>query len=181
MIRSGRALRELTAGELMSRDLTLVPQEMSLHAVAHLLERAGVSGAPVVDQDGRCVGVLSTTDFVHFVGGLESDYRRPARGSPERICEWQLVNGAAAPKDTVRLHMTTDPVTADPDTPINTLARRMLDAHIHRIVVLDGQGRPAGIVSSTDILAAVAYADYARGESPARTVAREEACHDEYV
>jgi len=159
MIRTGKTLRELTAADIMSRELTLVPQEMSLQAAAHLLERAGVSGAPVVDQDGRCVGVLSTTDFVHFVGGLESDYRKPAWSGSERICEWQLVNGGAVPKDAVRLHMTADPVTAEPDTPIDGLARQMLDAHIHRIVVLDGQGRPSGIVSSTDVLAAVAYAD----------------------
>jgi CBS-domain-containing membrane protein len=161
MVGTGKALRDLTAADVMSRDLTLVPQEMSLQAAAHLLERAGVSGAPVVDQAGRCVGVLSTTDFVHFVGSLESDYRWPPGGSSERICEWQLVNGNASPKDTVGKHMTADPVTADPGTPIDALARRMLDAHIHRIVVLDSTGRPAGIVSSTDILAAVAYSDYA--------------------
>jgi CBS domain-containing protein len=151
----------LTAADVMSRDLTLVPQEMSLQAAAHLLERAGVSGAPVVDEDGRCVGVLSTTDFVHFVGGLESNYRWPPRRTGERVCEWQMVNGSALPEDAVRLHMTADPVTTDPDTPIDALARRMLDAHIHRIVVVDGRGRPTGVVSSTDILAAVAYADYA--------------------
>ena len=164
MIQTGKAVKELAAADVMSRDLTLVPQEMSLQAAAHLLERARVSGAPVVDENGRCVGILSTTDFVHFVGALESDYRWPPVRSSERICEWQLVNGNSLPKDAVRRYMTADPVTADPDTPIDALARRMLDAHIHRIVVLDERGRPAGIVSSTDILAAVAYADHARGE-----------------
>ena len=55
--------------------------------------------------------------------------------------------------------MTADPVTVSPHTPIGKLARLMLDAHIHRVVVVDEQRRPIGIVSSTDILAAVAYAD----------------------
>ena len=40
----------LTAADLMSRDLVLVPQEMSLQGAAHLLSRSHVSGAPVVDE-----------------------------------------------------------------------------------------------------------------------------------
>jgi CBS domain-containing protein len=35
----------------------------------------------------------------------------------------------------------------------------MLDAHIHRVFILDAQGRPAGVVTATDILAAVADYD----------------------
>lgn len=53
--------------------------------------------------------------------------------------------------------MTTDVVTAGLDTPARVLARMMLDAHIHRVIVVDGERRPVGVVSSTDILAAVAY------------------------
>jgi len=157
----GKSLRKLTAADVMSRDLTLVPQEMSLPGAAHLLSRAGVSGAPVVDDKGRCVGVLSTTDFVHFVGGLESHYPQPPHGSAERVFDWQLISGEPLPKDAVRSYMTCDPVTADLDTPVHLLAKCMLDAHIHRIVVVDADGHPTGVVSSTDILAAVAYAELA--------------------
>jgi CBS-domain-containing membrane protein len=159
MIATGKTLHELTAADLMSRELTLVPQEMSLPAAAHLLSRAGVSGAPVVDETGRCVGVLSTTDFVHFVGGEYANHRRFAPRSAEGICEWQLIAAASLPTDAVRLHMTADPVTAEPDTPLSELAHGMLDAHIHRVVIVDADGRPTGLVSSTDILAAVAYAE----------------------
>jgi CBS-domain-containing membrane protein len=35
----------------------------------------------------------------------------------------------------------------------------MIDAHIHRIIVVDKKQRPIGIVSSTDLLAAMAYSD----------------------
>jgi len=35
----------------------------------------------------------------------------------------------------------------------------MIDAHIHRVIVVDEQQRPVGVVSSTDILSAVAYAE----------------------
>jgi predicted transcriptional regulator len=35
----------------------------------------------------------------------------------------------------------------------------MLDAHIHRLIVVDEAGAPVGVISSTDILSAVAYAN----------------------
>jgi CBS-domain-containing membrane protein len=60
------------------------------------------------------------------------------------------------PADAVGRYMTTDVVTAGPQTPLPELARMMVDAHIHRVTVVDEQGRPVGIVSSTDVLAAVA-------------------------
>jgi CBS domain-containing protein len=63
------------------------------------------------------------------------------------------------PHGTVRNQMTRDPVLVTPETPITELARKMLDAHIHRVIVVDEQRRPVGVVSSTDVLAAVAYGD----------------------
>jgi CBS-domain-containing membrane protein len=35
----------------------------------------------------------------------------------------------------------------------------MIDGHIHRIIVVDEERRPIGVVASTDLLAAVAYAE----------------------
>jgi len=60
------------------------------------------------------------------------------------------------PADAVSAHMTTDVVTATPQTGIAELARWMRDARIHRVVVVDDRGRPVGIVTSMDVLAAVA-------------------------
>jgi CBS-domain-containing membrane protein len=153
-----KSLLDMTAADVMTRELTLVPQDMSLAAAAHLLSQAHISGAPVVDAKGRLVGVLSTTDFVTWVshGGREAHVRKPSAGC---VCEWEVLNLEVLPSDAVRFHMTADPVTVSPDTPIAELARKMIDVHIHRVIVVDAARRPAGIVSSTDILAAVAYAE----------------------
>jgi len=61
------------------------------------------------------------------------------------------------PKEEVRRHMSADVVTSPPQALLSTVARQMIDAHIHRVIVVDDRGHPLGIVSSTDILAAVAY------------------------
>lgn len=72
--------------------------------------------------------------------------------------EWQIVNVAESVEGLVRDRMTPGPVTARPETPINQLARMMVDAHVHRLLIVDSQNRPLGIVSTTDIVAAMARA-----------------------
>jgi CBS domain-containing protein len=54
----------LTAADLMSTHVMTIPHQMSLRDAARLLSRSNISGAPVVDAEGRCLGVLSSSDFV---------------------------------------------------------------------------------------------------------------------
>jgi CBS-domain-containing membrane protein len=148
-----KPLTALTAEDLMSREVITVPTGMSLRGAALLLTRAHVSGAPVVDERGQCVGVLSTSDFLKLAGGAapHSTHRTSC------VCaEWQVMELSNVPEDVVQHYMTPDPVTIPPETVLPELARCMLDAHIHRVIVVDSQRRPLGVVSSTDVLAAVA-------------------------
>jgi CBS domain-containing protein len=66
---SENPLMALTAGDLMSRELTTVSAGMSLREAAVRLARAEVHGAPVVDGEGRCVGVLSVSDLARWAAG----------------------------------------------------------------------------------------------------------------
>ena len=52
--------------------------------------------------------------------------------------------------------MTADPVMVEQGMSLVPLAQAMLDGGIHRVIVVDGERRPVGVVSSTDILAVVA-------------------------
>jgi CBS-domain-containing membrane protein len=158
-----KPLLELTAGDLMCESVVMVPEEMSLQAAAHLLTQSCVTGAPVVNSEGRCVGVLSATDFVHWVvKNSTPGCRRPA---PSPICvAWEIIDPETLPEDAVGNYMTRDVVCVKEDVVIGELARMMIAAHIHRVVVVDAKRRPIGIVSSTDVLAAVARA----AESPSR-------------
>jgi len=147
----------LTAEDLMTRDVVTIPQEMTLPTAARLLSRAHISGAPVVDARGVCVGVLSAGDFLSLAD------REPA-GSPAPLCacsDWEMLDLPALPPDEVRHHMTADPVTVTPATRVGELASKMLDAHIHRVIVVNPAGRPIGIVSSTDLIAAIAQTEMA--------------------
>jgi CBS-domain-containing membrane protein len=158
MILTSKTLLSLTAADLMSPTVVTVPQDMSLRAAAHLLAQSDVSGAPVIDSDGRCIGVISARDFVTWAErGPEAT--GDARSDKECYCsDWRVVPSESLPAELVRSYMTGDPVIAAPGTSIGTVARMMIDARIHRLIVVDGQRRPIGVVSSTDVLAAVAQA-----------------------
>jgi CBS domain-containing protein len=73
------------------------------------------------------------------------------------LTDWQVVDMEKLPTDEVRYYMTANPVTVAADTPIRVLARMMIDARIHRTIVVDEQERPIGVVSGTDVLDAVAF------------------------
>jgi CBS domain-containing protein len=133
-----KSLSTLTAADVMSREVIAVPQDLSMQEAARLFSKNRISGAPVVDGEGRCVGVLSASDF----------FRPVVAGDLEGL-----------PADQVTAHMTADPVLAAPTTAARAVARMMLDADIHRVIVADDQRRPVGVVSSTDLVAALAYAD----------------------
>jgi predicted transcriptional regulator len=124
----------LTAQELMCQLVVTIPEQSSLAEAAETLMQEHVTGAPVVNLQGRCVGMITSSDFLAL---------------------W--ASGSARPEDPVNKHMSKDPVMAGVGTASRNLARMMIDAHIHRIVIVDQDKTPVGIVSSTDILAAVAY------------------------
>jgi len=133
-----KPLLALTAADLMIRDVVVIPVETSMRTAAHVLAKNQISGAPVVNAEGHCVGVLSIADFF--------------RGTVNENLEMN-------PADQVGEHVTTDLVAVDPTTPIRQLTKMMLDADIHRVIVVDDQRRPIGIVSSTDVLAAITSAE----------------------
>ena len=154
--RSTKTLLDVTAADLMSTPVTSIPQDMPLRDAGHLLMKSSISGAPVVDSEGKCVGILSSSDFVGWAeSGGEIEEKSKAVSF---IAPWgEIINLDECKGCVVSRYMTKGPVTVLPATPIGEIAQKMIDAHIHRVLVADN-GRPFGIVSSTDIMAAVANA-----------------------
>lgn len=153
MVTTRKPLFALTAADLMSQPALMVPQQMSLSGAARMLAQAQITGAAVVDDEGCCIGVLSASDFVY-----RARDRRPAETVESACTAWAILDDAEDTVDTVAQHMTRDPVKVPPGTTIGEIARMMVDARIHRVIVVDPDNRPLGIVSGTDILAAVARA-----------------------
>jgi CBS-domain-containing membrane protein len=151
-------LVELTAEDLMTRNVLVISQHTSLKAAAHLLAQADVSGAPVVDGEGRCVGVLSANDLVKWVDGKPAT-NHCSSDAPSAFCDWQIEGLDNLPEGEASRYMTSNVVATGPETSVGEMAGWMRDAHIHRIVIVDERRRPIGLVSTMDVTAAVARMD----------------------
>ena len=128
----------------MTRSVVCVSRAMPAgEALAYLL-RHGVGGAPVVEQD-RVVGVVTISDLAapHPYARETGPFLRPRNGGSE----WQ-----------VRDLMTESAVTASADEPLVDAVVRMARARIDRVPVVDGDGRPVGIVARDDVVRALARA-----------------------
>jgi CBS domain-containing protein len=157
MLATTKTLPELTASDLMTPAVVTLPRHLSLSVAANLLAHAHITGAPVIDENGTCIGVISGSDFIRWARNHRQADLEPAN-SLEVCADWQMIDQEVEESElqVVGRYMTADPITAGMDTTIQELARMMLEDHIHRVVIVDGHDRPIGIVSSTDLLAALA-------------------------
>ncbi len=201
MITSSQPIAELTAADLMSGDLLLLTEEMSLREAARRFVRRRISGAPVVNAERRLIGVLSASDFVRLAnkvtGGVKAaeaplscQFQRELKdgdraftvctlpmgacsaqkpwtdsaGQQHMICaephcvfvDWQDVEVDSLPAEVVGRFMTRDLVTAEASTPVSELARMMVKAHVHRVIIVNSDHEPVGIVTTMDMLGAIA-------------------------
>lgn len=131
--------------DVMSRDVVTVSRRTPVRDFLELAERAGISGAPVVDAEDRVVGVVSVTDVLRAVGGTIPGGRLGAR--PGAIA-------AASVPDTVGEIMTRATVSVDGGSGLSAAAAFLVRADVHRALVFE-EGRLTGIVTTNDLLAAL--------------------------
>lgn len=145
----------MLAKEIMRKDVVSAPPEMTLKELAKLLIERQISGVPVIDGQGRLVGVVSQTDLVRRhretpveveVPGYYVEGDRTVLTSGLKIEEPDYTK--------VSDIMTPAVFSAREDAPVEDLARFMLSKHIHRVIIV-GAGRVRGIVTSMDMLRAL--------------------------
>ncbi|MBQ17699.1 MAG: hypothetical protein CMJ65_11285 [Planctomycetaceae bacterium] len=139
-------LLSLRVGDMMTPAPIRLSQSQTMQEAASLLVEHDISGAPVVDDRGVCAGVLTTTDFVQ----REFLVATPSGGSS--------MGSAEGRPDLVGDCMTSFVHSVQENATMMVAARVMCDEHIHRIVVLDELGRPVGVVTALDVVAALKYA-----------------------
>lgn len=125
----------LKLADVMTPDPILLSPTDGLDAAAQMLEESEVSGAPVVDNTGQLVGVLSETDLVH------------ARATELLWAHWAELQ--------VRHLMHSPAITADPGMGIAEAAELMEDARVHRLVIVGDEQAPIGVVSTGDLVRAM--------------------------
>ena len=148
----------LKVGDVMTKSVVEISAHQTMTEAAALLVSHEVSGVPVTDETGRCVGILSAANFVlrEHVG---EEGVRSATACAEHlpVCNQreEPLQTAGASKDLVCAHMSSSVQSISEDQSLLAAARIMCSQHIHRLPVLDSGGHPVAMLSSTDIIAAV--------------------------
>ncbi len=141
---------------VMTSDVVCVQKDLSVEALTSLFLERGFSGAPVVDEDGRPIGLVSKTDLVRERrddNGLEE--REPLYVREGGGVEYELGPGFhAAPiaRATVADIMMPIVFALPENATVAKASSLMVFEGVHRIPVVSSDGRVVGILSSLDIL-----------------------------
>ena len=147
--------------EVMSRDPIVVRPETPLKEAIQILAERRISGLPVVDETDKLVGIVSETDLMWQETGVTP---------PAYIMFLDSViflkNPAQYERDlhkalgqTVGEVMSRDPVTISPDKSLKEAAQLMHDRSVHRLPVIDADGRVIGILTRGDVVRAMAASE----------------------
>ena len=138
-----------TVKDVMSALPVSVSKTASFREIVAKLRECRVSAFPVLDADGKVIGVVSEADLL--VKEAVADEPNVAWGLLAGI-----VHHAARAKAggvTAADLMTSPAVTVGPGETVERAARLMYDRKIKRLPVVDPAGRPIGIISRADVLA----------------------------
>jgi CBS domain-containing protein len=133
-------LEHTVVDELMTRDVYCVGEEMLAEELAELFASRKVNGAPVVDESGRLVGVVSRSDLLR----APDDEEHPPVLHPERA-------GATAAE-----LMNPAPLSVPEGVTLPYAAAVMAAARVHRVLVVSPEGAVVGILTALDVVRWVA-------------------------
>ncbi len=125
-----------TAADIMARRLVTLPRDVSVLRAMRILLENHVSGAPVLDPDGRLCGIVSELDCMRIL--TSGQFSQDSHDEDARV------------KDV----MTAEVQTIGPELDLFGIAHRFLSEHIRRLPVVE-HGRLIGIVSRRDVLLGV--------------------------
>jgi predicted transcriptional regulator len=145
-------LVSLKVGDIMNTSVLTVAESDDMQTAARRICDAEVSGAPVVNTTGRCVGMLSANDFVSRDAGRH-EMQILTRTGPNEAYQVECLNDSL-----VCSHMSPLVQTVAETEGIVGAARLMCLEGIHRLVVIDQKERPVGIISTLDVAAALVNA-----------------------
>ncbi|MCT7961925.1 CBS domain-containing protein [Laspinema sp. D1] len=147
-----------TVAEIMTRDPLVVTSETSLDEAIQIMAERRFSGLPVVDAEGKLMGIISQGDLMWRESGVTP---------PPYIMVLDSViyleNPAKYQRDlhkalgqTVGEVMTKNPQTIKPEKSLREAAELMHEKGVHRLPVIDSEGKPIGILTRGDIVRAMA-------------------------
>jgi len=144
----------MKAKDVMTSPVISVEPDASIWEAVRIMLQRRISGLPVIDKQGRLVGMVSEGDFL----------RRAETGTQARRSRWLefLMGPGRLADEYTRSHgrkvqeiMTPDPVTVAEETPLEEIVRTMENRRIKRLPVVRGK-HVVGIVTRANLVHALA-------------------------
>ena len=161
--------------DVMTTRVVAVKRNATFKDMAALLTEYRVSAFPVLDDEGKVIGVVSEADMLSkeaLVADMGVQAARLARipGSPYHD---EFAKAAAVTAGDL---MTNPPVVVTPDEPVTSAARLMYHGRVKRLPVVGEKGQLVGIVSRADVLSV-----YSRPDSEIRQEITENVIRGEFL
>ena len=126
-----------TVSQWMSRPAISAPMTMVLPEARQLLRQHRIRRLPVIDAEGRLIGIVT-----------EGDINRVSESHVTDVRDYNLYHRVGdLPIGDI---MTRDPVTVTPDMPIIEVAQRLLDHRIGGVPVVEDE-RVVGVITESDL------------------------------
>jgi len=141
---------------VMSKDVVYVDLADTVHEAINLMVENRVAALPVLDGRGHCVGMFSTSDLLEIAREVNEDLLLLDEISS--LSGGWLVEKLKQGLGESRIEelMTSGVETIDSEATVSHAARELMRHHVHRLPVVDKSGRLLGIISTMDIVAALA-------------------------
>lgn len=146
--------------DVMTRHVVVANPGDAVSDALKLMVENRVSALPVVDGHDRCVGVISSTDLLQLalqLGG-ELEALNTAEGLAHELLIEKLEHTGFS-NQVVNEIMTRVAVTVQPETTLAAAAAAMVRNQVHRLAVTDAKGKLIGLISTVDIVGALAESD----------------------
>jgi CBS domain-containing protein len=145
--------------ELMTTDVIAFTLSDKVHQVAKTLRANRISGAPVIDDQRKVIGVISEADIMKLTATVPFPDIDPLNPFPVFSLTSYMKRVEKIPAEIETLFdgyvndvMTKDPVTISPDDSILDAARIMHKYDFNRIPVVDDEGKLVGLIARADII-----------------------------
>jgi predicted transcriptional regulator len=144
----------LTAEDLMTANPVSLLDSLTLREAIGVFIDRGISGAPVIDETGRPVGVLTQTDVLVHDRETVKHIAPPEyeSGAPLRSHAWDGFQIEEVDSTLVRDLMTPAVFAVGKHTPVGRVIEELCALNVHRLFVVDGHGVLVGVISALDVL-----------------------------
>jgi predicted transcriptional regulator len=147
------------AKDIMTEDLLTAYEGWTIHRLADFFINRQISAAPVIASDHELVGVVSIGDVFKFNNANENSKSDALRNHYRDTCgqeiNEELLRSWVKDADkncTVHQIMNKEVISVDDTANVETVAKVLLDRHIHRVFVTNADNKVVGVITAMDVL-----------------------------